>query len=63
MRNLTVNNIQGALLTMEGMCNKETLAVSVVNPILDIRLANSPAKTNIAIGFTPKVSKNIVHDL
>ncbi|MEF2919299.1 MAG: spore germination protein [Acutalibacteraceae bacterium] len=40
VRNLTVNNVQGALLTMEGMCNKETLAVSVVNPILEKQYPN-----------------------
>ncbi len=35
VRSLTVNNVQGALLTIEGMCNKETLAVSVINPLLE----------------------------
>lgn len=35
VRNLSVNNVSSALLTMEGMCDKEILAVSVINPLLE----------------------------
>lgn len=35
VRHLTVNNTRCALLTMEGMCNKEAIALSVLNPLLE----------------------------
>ncbi|MEE0857986.1 MAG: spore germination protein [Acutalibacteraceae bacterium] len=35
VRYLTVNNVRCAILTMEGMCNKEVLALSVINPLLN----------------------------
>lgn len=35
VRYLTVNGVHCAILTMEGMCNKETLALSVINPLLN----------------------------
>lgn len=35
IRRLNINNIRGAILTMEGMCNKDTLTLSVINPLLE----------------------------
>ena len=35
VRRLNINSIRGAILTMEGMCNKDTLTLSVINPLLE----------------------------
>ena len=35
IRRLNINNIRGVILTMEGMCNKDTLTLSVINPLLE----------------------------
>lgn len=34
VRYLNINNIRGAVITIEGMCNKEALTLSVINPLL-----------------------------
>ncbi|MEE1076534.1 MAG: spore germination protein [Acutalibacteraceae bacterium] len=34
IRYLNVNNVRSALITMEGMCNKDTLSLTVINPLL-----------------------------
>lgn len=34
VRYLTVNKVKSAILTMEGMCNKDTLSLTVLNPLL-----------------------------
>lgn len=34
VRYLNVNNVRSALITMEGMCNKDTLSLTVINPLL-----------------------------
>lgn len=34
VRYLTVNNVRSAVITMEGMCNKDTLSLTVLNPLL-----------------------------
>ncbi|MEE0266252.1 MAG: spore germination protein [Acutalibacteraceae bacterium] len=34
VRYLTVNNVRCAIITMEGMCNKDTLSLTVLNPLL-----------------------------
>lgn len=37
---LTINNVRGAIITMEGMCNKEALTLSVINPLLTAKYPN-----------------------
>ena len=34
VRYLTVNNVRCGIITMEGMCNKDTLSLTVLNPLL-----------------------------
>lgn len=34
VRYLTVNTVRSAIITMEGMCNKDTLSLTVLNPLL-----------------------------
>lgn len=45
------NNIQGAVITVEGMCSKDELAQAVLNPVLAYDFGNSTAEQSLQLIF------------